>query len=448
MSVQSRRVALNILNNVESNGAYSNIEINRAIGQEKLSQIDKALMTQLVYGVLEYKYTIDWIVTKFSSIKINRISIPILNIIRMGIYQLLYLDKIPDYSAVNESVSLAKKFGHSGSVKFVNGILRTVSREKDNIQFPSKKEDIVKYMEIQYSHPRWIVEKLLNQYGSQVTEDILRSNNQKNNLTLRVNTIKTNRISLIETLLKKGWTVFEGDLEESIIVDKGINIFDSEEFKKGLFFVQDQSSMLVSKVLDPKPGQMVIDCCSAPGGKSTHMAQLMENRGKIIARDIYKHKLNLILDNCNKLSIDIVDTQLFDAMKLDASMDGKADAVLVDAPCSGLGIISKKPEIKWNKNADDIEAISKLQLKILETNSSLVKKNGVLVYSTCTILDQENHNVMKEFLDRNKNFKTVDISNYIRESVYSQTSTDGYIQILQTRENFDGFFIAKMIRID
>ncbi len=354
------------------------------------------------------------------------------------------MDSVPDSAAVNESVKLAKKHGNKGSIGFVNGILRNISKNKEELKTVDVKDNIER-LSISYSHPKWLVEMWENEYGIQFTEEMLKANNKKPELNIRVNTLKTNKLDLMNSLSEKGFILKEGKLSnDSIIIENPFKISQIEEFINGHFTIQDESSSLVAQVMDPKPGSKVIDVCSAPGGKSTHIAEKMENKGEIISRDIYEHKVNLIDQTARRLGIDIIKTDIFDALELDNSLIDYADYVLVDAPCSGLGLIRRKPEIKKNKVEDDIISLADIQLNILEISKEYLKAGGILIYSTCTLSKRENIDIVKAFLKRNPNFNLVNIENTISEAGNIPTLKDGYLHLYPHIHGTDGFFIAKL----
>ncbi|QXM05865.1 16S rRNA (cytosine(967)-C(5))-methyltransferase RsmB [Crassaminicella indica] len=443
MKNNARKYALNILVDIEKNNAFSNIAINRELKGKDIPNIDRRFISELVYGVLENKMYLDFIISKFSKIKIKKINVKVLNILRMGLYQIIYLDKIPEFAAVNESVKLVKKVDFKAT-GFVNGILRSFLRNRNSIKVPTIKEDIIKHLSITYSHPEWLVERWLKEFGQDFTISLLKANNETPKLTVRTNTLKIKKEQLIEKLREKDVKVdTDTFVKEAIHIGNLGNIEDMEIYHKGFFQIQDESSMLVAHVLDPKPGEFVIDICAAPGGKTTHMAQLMDNDGKILARDIYKHKLKLINDNAKRLGINIIRTEVFDAEKIDERLLRKADKVLVDAPCSGFGIIRRKPELKYNKKAQDIKAISKLQLKILNNASKYVKKGGILVYSTCTIEKEENIDIIEKFLKEHKEFEMVDVNDYLPSAVRTKYQ---FLQLYPNIYKTDGFFICKLRR--
>lgn len=446
MSYVSREIALNILIEVNEEGAFSNISISRNIKKE-VSSLDEAFIRELVYGVIENRMYIDWIIRKFSKIRFNKISPNIREILRMGIYQILFMDKIPDSAAVNESVKLSKKRSHKGTYGFVNGILRNVSRKKNTIELPKKENDIIEYLSIKYSHPKWMIERWIEEFGEVFTESLCKSNNEKPKLNIRVNTLKISRSDLLEKLTEEGVTAYESRIaDDGIIIEKPIRITETEEFKRGYFQIQDESSMLVAQIMRPEEGSLVVDVASAPGGKATHIAEKMNNRGKIIARDVYDHKLKLIKENATRLGINIISVENFNALNIDESLIENADYCLVDAPCSGLGLIRRKPDIKWKKNKDDIKEITSLQYEILENASKYLKNQGILIYSTCTIERDENINLIRRFLNNNQEFKLSGFKNLIPQIENLSSAKDGYIELFPNIHRTDGFFIAKLVK--
>ncbi|RBP41107.1 16S rRNA (cytosine(967)-C(5))-methyltransferase RsmB [Garciella nitratireducens] len=441
-----REVALKVLYEIDKNNAYSNICLKKILNHTSLKPLDRAFVTQLVYGVIKNKFKIDWIISQFSNTPIKKISPWVLNILRLGIYQMLYLDKIPQSAAVNESVKLGKKYGHKRISGFINGILRSISRSPQEILQPDKK-DIVHFLSIYYSHPKWMVEKWIKEYGKDFTIDLLKKNNEAPSISVRTNTLKISRERLIDLLQKEDIVTKKGEwCPEAIILENISNIDKNKYFKEGLFQVQDQSSMLVAHVLNPKENQLVIDVCAAPGGKTTHIAQKMNNTGKIIARDIYDHKLSLIKQNRDRLGISNIILEKYNALEVDSDLIGQADRVLLDAPCSGLGIIRRKPDLKWNKCFNDIKKITILQYKMLENAGKYLKKGGILVYSTCTINPDENFNIVKKFLTKNSNFKIVPILPICEKMEKHKEIEEGYLQLFPNIDFVDGFFISKIQR--
>lgn len=442
----AREQALLILYKVFQNKSYSNILIKN-LGQ-KFSALDRAFISEIVYGTIKWRLRIDYIISQLSSMKLQKISPYIMNILRLGIYQIEFMDRVPHSAAVDECVKLSKKYGSIGASKFVNGVLRNYIRRMETIAYPEKEENPVKYLSVYYSYPEWMVSKLMNEFGFDFTEDFLKSGNFVPPVTVRVNCLKTDKKSLMDSLKESGIDVSSGKYMDASLSLKGVpGIEWLKEYKNGFLTVQDESSMLAVQVLSPKPGDLIMDVCSAPGTKSTYMAELMGNKGTIISGDISEGKLKLVNQNAERLGIDIIKTIVNDASKTMDEYIDKADRVIVDAPCSGLGIMRKKPEIRWNREASDLKAITGLQSAILYASSKYVKPGGILVYSTCTVLREENINIVKDFLKYNCNFMPEDITELIPDKLKRDTCSAGYIELYPNTDNIDGFFIARMKRV-
>ncbi len=437
-----REIAYKVLLDIEKNNNYSNMAINKHFKDVKLSNQDRGLATEIIYGVIENKYYIDYMIDKLSKVKTNKMEIYVKTLLRMGVYQIIFLNSISDYAAVNETVNLAKKKNSKVS-GFINGILRNVIRQKEEIGKVKTKDD-VDYLAIKYSYDKWMIRNWMIHFGKEFTEELLEANNQRPNIYLRTNTLKITRDELIEKLEKQNIKASKVNVvEEAIKVEHLKDIENNKLYKEGLFTVQDVSSMLVGKVMNPKENSLVLDVCSAPGGKTTHMATLMNNTGKVISRDIYDHKLKLIKASTKRLGLTNVDVQEFDGMKLDRESIAKFDYVLADVPCSGLGIIRRKPEIKY-KEKEDFRELPPIQKKILENAAKYVKVGGTLIYSTCTIQDSENIDVVNEFLQKHKNFELVPIKEV---NVDLDNQEKGYMKIYPNVHDMDGFFISKLIRV-
>lgn len=439
----ARDAAVKVVNRVLREGAYSNIALKQELDEGGLLRLDKALVTEIVNGTLRNLTRINWVKSQF--IKKNKIEPYIEDIIRCGIYQLLFLDRVPDSAVCNESAELARKHGHEGTVKFVNGVLRNISRNKDKLEYPDKDKDTVKYLSVFYSHPEWMVRKWVRDYGRVFTEELLRANNETPNFTIRCNRLRISRQELVILLAEEGIECSEGSYNKEAVYVRGTSAVENKpSFKKGFFQVQDESSMLVAHVVDPQPGEKVLDMCSAPGGKTTHMGELMGNIGEIVARDIHVHKLKLVEENCRRLGVSIVKTELFNATLLDGGSIERFDKVLLDAPCSGLGVMRRKPDLRWKKEPDNFRELAKLQREMLQRASQYVKPSGVLVYSTCTINKTENIEVVRDFLTANGQFQLESITDKIPESLVSDSAAEGYLELYPNTHGTDGFFIARM----
>ncbi len=429
---KTRELALKVLYKIDKEEAYSNIELNEQIKQNRknLTEKDIGLISEIVYGVTTWRLTLDEIIKKYSKIKIKKISPWILNILRMGIYQIIFLDKIPKSAAVNESVNLAKRYGHASSSNFVNAILRKIEKT-DYEEFFQIGDDIERISKIT-SMPKWIVEELMKNNEIKKVEEICKNSNIKPKITIRVNSLKINKQELIKKLKEKGIECNEPQekVDDFLILEKIKNIENIDEFKKGYFTIQDISAGQTARILNPQPGESVLDACSAPGGKTTYMAELMKNKGKIEAWDIHEHRTKLVEQNAQRLGINIIETKVKDASLYDESFKEKFDKILLDVPCLGIGVIKRKPDIKWKRKPEDVKNITEIQKKILDNCSKYLKKNGVMVYSTCSILEKENKDVIDEFLKENNEF-------YIEPNE---------VRDILPNEEKDGFFICKIYR--
>lgn len=432
---KTRELALKILYKIDKEQAYSNIVLNEVIKQNRqnLNEKDIGLISEIVYGVTTWRLTLDEIIKKYSKIKLKKISPWILNILRMGIYQIIFLDKIPKSAAVNESVNLAKRYGHASSSNFVNAILRKV--EKTDFEKLFQIENNIERISKTTSMPEWIIKELLKNNNIEEVEQICKNSNLKPQVTIRINKLKTNKEELMAKLKKQNIecediNVNEKLTEDFLIINKIKNIENLDLFKNGYFTVQDISAGLTAKILNPKPNEVVLDACSAPGGKTTYMAELMKNKGTIEAWDIHQHRTKLVEQNAKRLGINIIKTQVKDASIYDENLNEKFDKILLDVPCLGIGVIKRKPDIKWQRKIEDIEEITKIQKLILEKCSKYLKHGGELVYSTCSILKEENEDIISEFLKENKNF-----------DIAQNTS----INIIPDK-NMDGFFICKLLK--
>ena len=440
-----RQIALTILYKIDKEEAYSNIALDEELRKNKeiLNEKDIGFISEIVYGTTTWKLTIDAIIQKYCKIKMKKLSKWILNILRMGIYQIIFLDKIPKSAAVNESVNLAKRYGHSASSGLVNAVLRKVEKKDYEEMFEIK--DQKRKIELTTSTPRWLIEELLKEKTIQEVEEICKASNQRPNLAIRVNTLKTNKEEVKKALESKKANVREGILEDFLIVEKMKQIEKLDIFKQGLCTVQDESAGLAALVLQPKPGENILDACSAPGGKTTYLAQLMENQGKIEAWDIHSHRTKLVEQSAKRLGIEIIQTKVKDAT-IKEEKTTNFDKILLDVPCLGTGVIRRKPDIKWKHQKEDIEEITKIQKNILQNCSEYLKEGGELVYSTCSILKEENEDIIYNFLEKNRNFEIMKITIDKENDFYRYLEKTGYIKVYPNQQA-DGFFICKLKKI-
>lgn len=421
-----REKALLALYDVFYGGAYSNMAVKEQLKGD-MSAVDKSFVTQLVYGTVRYKLTLDFIIENNSDIKLKKMSKFVLLILEMGVYQIYYLDKVPQSAAVNESVKLAGRYAPR-SKGFINAVLRSAAKNPGALEFP---KDRIKYLSLKYSFTEDMVKRLSD---IEFCEELLKSLNREPRTTIRINSLKCESLDIENSHIVKS------PLYEYAAYIKGVDIAASREYEEGKFTVQDVAAMMPSLALMPKPGEVCVDVCAAPGGKTTHLAELMKNRGKIYAFDIHQHKIELIRKNAERMGIDIISAECHDSLEFFEPLYEKADKVLADVPCSGIGIISGKPDIKWNK--DDVSELPAIQLKILENAAKYLKTGGELVYSTCTLYREENEAVVNSFLDKNKNFelRAIEIPSPIIYKNY------GFVTLYPNVSDTDGFFIAKLKR--
>ncbi len=423
-----RELAYEIINNVINEGGYSNISINKVLRKHNLENKDRGFLTELVYGTIENKLYLDYVIQKYSKQKLKDISKEILIILEMGIYQIRDMDSVTEFAAVDESVKLCKRVYPRGS-GFVNAVLRNILRDKNAFDIDIK--DPIEKLSIEYSISKDITKLIVSQYGLDEAEDIFYGFSQKPQLYIRTNRLKTTREELMSLLKQEGVEV-EPVLEnkDAIVVKNLKNIENNPQHKAGYFTVQDISSMRCVNELAPIEGEKILDICACPGGKTTYMAELMNNAGCIDAKDISQNKLELVEMTCKRLGIKIVNTEASDAGLYNKALESKYDRVLADVPCSGLGIIRRKPEIRY-KTIKDIATLYDIQKRIIENAAKYVKPDGILIYSTCTINKEENEKITEWFLENNKNYKKVQED----------------ILMLPSETENDGFYICKMQRI-
>ena len=452
LTPSARSVALQILLQVELKQAYSNLELNAALNKLSLDRRESGLVTELVYGTISRLNTLDWMANQLLKKPIHTLEPWVRNLLRVSIYQLQYLERIPDRAIVHEAVEEAKKRGNAKIAGFVNGVLRNVGRSKEQLQIP-KQGPKFKRIALGSSHPEWMVKRWLSFFGEQDTIAMCEINNTAPMMSIRCNLLKTDREQLtrmIEQQLPEAEWERSKLAPDGILLSHGGQIVHSQLFKEGYCTIQDESSMLVAYALNPKPGMDVLDTCAAPGGKTTHLAERMANEGRIVALDIHPHKLDLIRQNANRLGTAIIETRSADARELPMDLkSGEFDRILVDAPCSGFGVIRRKPDLKWQKSEKDIQEIAEIQYQILEQAVQCLKPGGKLVYSTCTVDPEENSKLVQRFVKEHPFVKLDDsLQGDMPEVLHSYFHRSGsYVQILPHYFGSDGFFISRMERI-
>lgn len=444
-----------LLLKMEKEGAFSNRILNEFLAGYKGSGEDRSFIASLFYGTISKRLSLDYIIKKHSRIPLRKISPHIIQILRAAIYQIIYMDKVPVYAAVNEGVNLASRYGHRASAGFVNGILRNVVKNKDDI-FPPD-DGSAGFLSHRYSVAPWMGENLIKTYGSKFTRELLIRADLTPGFYVRENPLKLKGRSFEEILKNNSFSWSSHKYFNHVYkIENPGGIFDSAIYREGLFSVKDPGSVYIGEVLDPKPGELVMDVCAAPGGKTVEMGVLMENRGQIIALDMDENRLGYVKREAERMGITNVDIRVADGTAGISEFYSRADRVLVDAPCLGLGVMGRKPEIRYNKSLRDLDSITKLQWGILEKSREYVKPGGILVYSTCSITREENMDMADRFLRENPEFDPMDFSSPLTDRLYKladeyNISRDllykkGRLQLVFDEEISGGFFIAKFMR--
>ncbi len=429
-SVNTRELVLEMLIEIIEKNQYSHLVLRDVLDKyQYLSKQERAFMTRLTEGTLEHLIELDYIIDSFSKTKVKKMKPMIRTIIRMSVYQIKYMDSVPDSAVCNEAVKLAKRHGFGQLSGFVNGVLRNISRNISDVKYPDKK-DMARYLEVRYSMPQWIVKQWAADYGMEKAEQILKGFDRENPLSIRTNTLKCTPEELKERLKAEGVTVEPvKDLDYAFYIS-GFDYLNSlKSFEDGLFYVQDVSSMMVAELAAPKENDYIIDVCAAPGGKSSHLAEKLKGTGMVEARDLTDYKVDLIRDNIARHELKNMKAVLMDATQYDEASVNKADVLICDLPCSGLGVLGRKTDIRYKISREQEKELVELQRQILDTVHQYVKPGGTLVYSTCTIDKMENEDNVRWFADKYRDF-------VLKEER----------QLLPGQLGGDGFFLARFIR--
>lgn len=445
----TRELVLGILLEVTRDGEYSHIALRNVLNKyQYLDKKDRAFITRVTEGTLEHMIEIDYIINQFSKVKVNKMKPVIRNILRSAVYQLKYMDSVPNSAACNEAVKLAVKKGFSNLKGFVNGVLRNIERNLDNITYPDE-TNLMEYLHIKYSIPEWILKQWLSKYDKDTVETMLKDFQKEKPTTIRCNLNQMSKEQLMEELKAEGVQVEEHPYLPYALKISGYDYLgDLQSFQKGAFYVQDISSMMVAHIADPKEGNTVIDVCAAPGGKALHMAELLKGTGRVEARDLTDYKVNLIRENIMRSGMNHIEAVRWDATVLDEESVGKADIVIADLPCSGLGVLGKKTDLKYKMTEKTQADLVALQRDILSKVKAYVKPGGTLVYSTCTIHEEENEGNVNWFLAANSDFELVSIKEKLCEELRESVVCEGCLQLLPGTHMSDGFFIAKMKKVN
>ncbi|AGA70152.1 ribosomal RNA small subunit methyltransferase RsmB [Desulfitobacterium dichloroeliminans LMG P-21439] len=447
----ARALAVRILKRIEEENAYANLLLQKAL-HDLADPRDRQLTTLLVNGSLKNRLTLDYALRRHLRKPLSQLPHEVRWILRVSTFQILYLSRIPASAAINEGVELTKR-RQGKYTSLVNSVLRRVLESGWDMEWPSKEREPSRYLSLRYSHPEWMVKRWLKRYGMEETEALCQANNEPAPTWIRTNTLKITRDELVERLTNEGVQVTWGErVPESLLIEDFGSIERLPSFQEGLFTVQDESSQLIAHVLNPQRGQRVLDVCAAPGGKTTHLAQRMENEGEIQAFDLHPHKVKIIEELAQRLGITIIHAQAGDARELQGIGNSTCHKVLVDAPCSGLGVIRRRADMRWHKTEEEIKSLPELQLALLERAAQCVALGGELVYSTCTIEPEENFEVIKAFRAQHPEFATVDLVEGLPYSLDSEQdrkqATKGFLQILPHKHGMDGFFLAKFRRVE
>ena len=400
-STQIREIILEVLLQINRDGEHSHLAIRHALDKvQYLPRQERAFINRVCQGTIEHRIRIDYVIDRYSSVKTQKMKPVIRDILRSAVYQLLFMDGVPDSAACNEAVKLAQKKGFYSLKGFVNGVLRTISREKDRIVWPDREKDPLEYLSVWYSLPMWLVKRWTGQFGYAVTEQMAADFLEEHPTCIRCQQYRMNQEMVVDSLTRQGITVTPAPyLPYALYISGYGHLSAVKSFLMGRFQVQDVSSMLVAEAAAPKKGDYVIDLCAAPGGKSLHVADKMEGTGQVEARDLTDYKVELIRENIDRMRAANVTAVVADATVADRDSVGKADVVLADVPCSGLGVIGKKPDIKYRMNEEEIAELVVLQRRILHNAASYVKPGGTLIYSTCTVTPQENQENVRWFTE-------------------------------------------------
>lgn len=444
--VNLRELILGILLEINKEGQYSHLVIRSTLEKyQYLEKQERAFITRVCEGTLEYKIRLDYIIDQYSTVSVEKMKPVIRELLRSSVYQIVYMDAVPDSAVCNEAVKLARKKGFYNLTGFVNGVLRRIAREYGSIRFPDESKE-VEYLSVLYSTPQWLVQRFLEEYGFAVTEKMLKAFLQKKPTTVRIREYLVNKEAVLKSLERQKATVEKAPYVENAYYLKDYDYLPAlEAFRMGNIQIQDVSSMLVGEIANPKEGDYVIDLCAAPGGKTLCIADKLKGTGRVDARDISRTKTDLIRENAIRQNLQNVVVTEKDATELDGEVLEKADILIADVPCSGLGVIGRKTDIKYNISQSKITELVSLQRKILEQASTYVKPGGTLIYSTCTVGKEENIDNVRWFTEQ-YSYELESLDDYICEELQSETTKEGYLQLLPGVHSCDGFFIARLKR--
>ena len=444
LSVRAR--AAEILAQVDTQKAYADILLDRTLNESVMDERDRALLTEIVYGTLRWRGKIDAELAKYLSRPLSRTDPRVRNLLRLTCYQLRFLHRVPDYAAVSEAVETAKLYGGKKTASFVNGLLRNLLRSQPANPIRSENQSSSSLAD-EYSHPEWLVKMWTAEFGLESAVKLMRANNDKPPLVVRANSLKCTREQLLELLLKAGITAKPTrQSPQGISLQWTGAVENLPGFAEGFFQVQGESSQLIAALLSAMPGERILDACAAPGGKTTHIAETMQDRGEIIAIDKSAAGIGKLCENLTRLGINSVRPYRADVShQLDGDFSGPYDRILVDAPCSGFGTLRSHPEIKWHRDSTDVRRLAALQSKILDSVAPHLRLGGILVYATCTLTAEENERNVESFLARHPGFELENAAGYLSDEAQQMIKAN-YFEALPSRDDTDGFFAARMKR--
>ena len=440
----SRKVALEIFQDVVRKDAYAALSLDDRMKDTNLSQLDKRFCASIVYTTLENLIRIDYVLSFFLK-DADNLEPTVRDILRISVCQLLYHDRVPENAVVDEAVKLTRGAGLEGLTGLTNAVLRSVIRGKNDIKWPAPEEG-ARYLSIMYSVPLWLAERILTAYGPELAESICAFRTESHYTVIRPNMMKLTDAEFEALLGKKVWDVEKGAVPHAYRIRRAAEIAQDADYLGGSFSIQGESSILAAQAVDVKPGMQVLDCCAAPGGKSAYLAEAMAGTGRVYAWDVHEHRVTLIKAAMRRLRLENVRPVVRDASALKEDLVGTMDAVLLDAPCSGLGVMDNKPDIKYRATPESVKELTEIQEKLLNTCCQYVKRGGTLVYSTCSILPEENGEQIRKFLAEHPDFALAPLPDSFDERFKAQYTETG-LQLLPHRDGVEGFFIARLRRI-
>jgi 16S rRNA (cytosine967-C5)-methyltransferase len=433
----ARELALEVLLDFEHRDAYLNLLLSSSLESSRLERRDRAFTTELVQGTMRMKGTLDWVLEKYSDRKLDSLDPVLRLVLRLSAYQMLFTS-VPDHAACDQGVRMARRHTGGGGASYANGVLRALARGKSEITYPDPEQDFARYLEVKYSHPRWVIDMWVDELGKEKARSLCEADNAPRPVSVRCNLLKTGREELAASLAERGFKVSLSHLvPEAILMSGGGSPGATREYKAGHFSVQDQGSILVGHAVSARPGMRVLDMCAAPGGKSNHLAELLHNQGRILSLDVNAGRLSLVEESARRLGNTIIESRVMDAAKASESVEERFDRVLVDAPCTGLGTLSRRPDVRWRKSYGDVDRLSGLQFALLSEGARMLESGGLLVYSTCTISKRENEIVVSRFLESNPGFSPLDAGPLLPGGLNGR-----YLQLFPDVHGCDGIFIA------